>query len=109
LSDASTPEKSREKRRDPWRRELVIATAMLAFGLFVLPMAIYSVGVRVIGSYGTEGGMLDLAETIWRDLLALAPWAWLLVLSPYVVVQALRLALRMWRSPRTREVRHGAS
>jgi hypothetical protein len=73
---------------------------MLAFGLFVLPLAIYAVGVRVIGSYGAAGGMLDLAEGIWRDLLSLAPAAWLLVLSPYVVVQALRLALRMWRPPR---------
>lgn len=73
---------------------------MLAFGLFVLPIAIYAVGVRVIGSYGPTGGMLDLAESIWGDLLGLAPWAWLLVLSPYVVVQALRLALRMWRPPR---------
>ena len=88
------------KRRDPWRRELLLATAMLAFGLFVLPMAIYAVGVRVIGDYGTEAGMLDLAENIWADLLALAPWAWLLVVSPYVVVQALRLALRLWRTPR---------
>lgn len=100
--DAPTRKPGRNKRRDPWRRELVVAIVMLAFGLFVLPMAIYGVGVRIIGNYGTEGGgMLDLAETIWQDLLTLAPWAWLLVLSPYVVVQALRLALRMWRPPRT--------
>ena len=89
-----------KKTRDPWRRELLIATVMLAFGLFALPMAIYAVGVRVIGGYGAAGGMLDLVESVWRDLLGLAPWAWLLVLSPYVVVQALRLTLRMWRPAR---------
>jgi hypothetical protein len=88
------------KARDPFRREILIATVMLAFGLFVLPMAIYAVGVRVIGEYGGEGGLLDLAESIWTDLLGLAPWAWILVLSPYVVVQAVRLARRLWRAPR---------
>ena len=97
MSNAPTP----KKPRDPWRRELLIATTRLAFGLFVLPMAIYAVGVRIIGTYSADGGsMLDLAESVWADLLALAPWAWILVLSPYVVVQALRLALRMWRPTR---------
>lgn len=89
------------RKRDPWRREILIAALMLAFGFFVLPVAIYAVGVRVIGAYGADGGLLDLAERIWADLLALAPAAWVLVLAPYVAVQALRLARRLWRTPRT--------
>ena len=38
---------------------------------------------------------MELAESIWLDLLALRWWAWLLVLSPYVTVQLAR-----WRPPR---------
>jgi hypothetical protein len=95
-----TAESKPTKARDPLRTEIVIATVMLAFGLFVLPMAIYAVGVRVIGEYGGEGGLLDFAESIWTDLLSLTPWTWILVLSPYVVVQALRFARRLLSTPR---------
>ena len=82
---------------DRLRRETVIAAAGLAFGLFVLPAAIYWVGKRIFGDYSPDGGMLALAEQIWSDLLALDPAAWLLVLSPYVIVQLGRLVRRLWR------------
>jgi hypothetical protein len=44
--------------------------------------------------------MLALVETIWIDFLALRPIAWILVLSPYAVVQMLRLVRRAWRRER---------
>lgn len=77
------------------RRELTIAAAAFAVGFFVLPPAIYWLGQRVLGNYAPGAGMLDLADQIWGDLLQLAPAAWLLVLSPYLLVQLLRLLRRL--------------
>ena len=45
----------------------------------------------------TDAGALELAESIWLDLLALRLSAWLLVLSPYVTVQLARGVRRVWR------------
>jgi hypothetical protein len=84
---------------DFWRRELVIAGLAFGAGIFALPFAIYWVGRQVFGEYGRGGGnVIDLAEGIWTALLNLAPAAWLLVLSPYVLLQLLRLLRRIWRS-----------
>ena len=79
------------------KRELAIAAVLLAFGLVVLPYAIYFVGVQIIGDYESEDGALGLGLTIW-SALAGGEWAaWVLVLSPYAVVQLLRLAVRVAR------------
>jgi hypothetical protein len=79
-----------------WQREVGIAAGLLAFGFLVLPFAIYLVGGRVIGDYAGAGA-LGLAESIWLDLAALYPLTWLLVLSPYLVVQLARGMRRVWR------------
>lgn len=79
-----------------WQRELSIAAGLLAFGLIVLPFAIYVVGQRLLGDYAGAGA-LGLAESVWADLLALEPLTWLLVVTPYVVVQVVRLVRRVWR------------
>jgi len=85
-------------RNEFWRRELIIAGLAFGAGFFVLPFAIYWVGRQVFGEYGHGGGsVLDLAEGIWGALLDRAPAAWLLVLSPYVVLQLLRLLRRISR------------
>jgi hypothetical protein len=84
-----------------WRREANIAAAAIGFGLLVLPFAVYVVGQRLIGDYGTDGGgPLALAEAIWLDLLALRLPAWILVLSPYITVQLVRSVRRVWRPKR---------
>jgi hypothetical protein len=70
---------------------------MLAFGLLVLPMAIYVVGQRLIGGYAPGLGPLALAETIWIDFLSLRLPAWILVLSPYLTVQLVRGVRRVWQ------------
>jgi hypothetical protein len=80
-----------------WRREITIAAATLAFGLLVLPFAIYLVGQRLIGEYAEDAGAMDLAESIWIDLLALRVPTWALVLSPYLLVQFIRWVRRVWR------------
>jgi hypothetical protein len=80
------------------KRELAIGSAGLAFGLFILPAAIYWVGTRIFGDYSADGGMAALAEQFWSDLLGLEPAAWVLLLSPYVIVQLGRVVRRLWRS-----------
>jgi len=82
---------------EPWKRELVIAAVLFGVGFFALPWAIYWVGQRLIGDYAPDAGMLTLTEQIWSDLLRLEPMAWILVLSPYAVLQLARLVRRTWR------------
>jgi hypothetical protein len=87
-------------QHDLFKRELIIGAALFAFGFFVLPLAIYWVGQKLIGDYAPDAGALTLAESIWADLLSFRLAAWLLVLSPYCVVQLIRLARRCWH-PKT--------
>lgn len=80
-----------------WRREVAITALAVGFGLLVVPFAIYLVGERLLASYATDAGAMALAERIWLDLLALRWPAWILVLSPYVIVQLMRGVRRLWR------------
>lgn len=80
-----------------WQREISIAAVALGFGLFVLPFAIYLVGQRLLGEYRADAGAMALAEALWLGLLSLSLPAWILVLSPYLVVQLLRWVRRVWR------------
>ncbi len=81
----------------PLRTELLIGLFAFAFGFLLLPFPIYWVGQQVIGDYAPGEGVLHLAENIWSDFLTLQPTAWILVLSPYAVVQLGRLVHRLWR------------
>ena len=79
------------------KREIAIAAALFAAGLLVLPPAIYWVGRQVAGDYG-GAGPLAFADQIWADFMQLEPAAWLLVLSPYLLLQLVRLIGRTWRA-----------
>jgi hypothetical protein len=81
-----------------WKRELVIAAALFGCGFLLLPLAIYWVGNHVVGDYAAEGGVLALMDQIWSDFFTLDPAAWTLVLSPYLLLQLLRLIRRTWRA-----------
>jgi hypothetical protein len=83
-----------------WKRELTIAVGLFGLGILVLPFAIYWVGSALIGEYAPDASAMTLAERIWSDLLAFDGFAWLLALSPYLIVVTLRLLRRAWR-PRT--------
>jgi len=83
---------------ESWKRELVFATVLVGFGILALPFAIYWVGTGLIGEYAPDTNAFTLAEQVWTDLLALDPFAWMLVLSPYVVVLVARLLGRVWRT-----------
>jgi len=80
------------------KRELLIAGILLAVGFLVLPVAIYWVGLQVIGEYAPDAGLLDLMLAIWSALLAGQWSAWLLVLSPYLVILLCRAARMTWRA-----------
>ena len=80
------------------KKELILAAFLLAIGLLVLPVAIYWVGIQVIGEYAPDAGLLDLMLSIWSALSAGEWSAWLLVLSPYVVILMARGARAAWRA-----------
>lgn len=79
------------------KRELVLAGSLLGLGFFVLPGAVYLVGQTVVGEYPADGGVLALAVNVWADMVRGNPLALALVLSPYGIVQLLRLSRRLWR------------
>jgi len=79
------------------RKELLVAAALLSFGLTALPLSVYWVGMRVVGEYYLESGLSDFVWHIWSDLAAGSVLAWILIVSPYLIIQLLRLALILWR------------
>lgn len=78
------------------KRELAVFLGFLLFGLLVLPVLIYIVGRLVFGDFG-GAGFMDFYGRLHSDLRAVDGVAWFLVLSPYLVVQALRLTIRYFR------------
>lgn len=80
------------------RREFTIGALLLFFGIAVLPALIYLVGTVVIGPYEGDG-IASLYAAILAGAGNLEPVPWLLILSPYLVVQLLRVMLAL-RRPR---------
>ncbi len=74
-----------------------MALLLLVLGVVVLPLPIYWVGQLVIGEYPSEQGLWGLEKAIWTDLIRLNPLGWFLVLSPYAVVQMVRIGRSVWR------------
>jgi hypothetical protein len=80
------------------KKELTLAAALLGFGVLLLPYAIYLVGQQVVGEYEGDGGPVGLGVAIWTALVQGQWAAWLLVLSPYLVIQLLRLGAKIRRA-----------
>lgn len=80
-----------------WKREIALGGVLLLTGLVGLPLAIYLVGQRVFGEYAPGQGVIDLLGAIWAEVASLNPAAWLLGLSPYLVITLLRLSRATWR------------
>ena len=79
------------------KRELILAGSLIGFGVFILPASVYVVGRAVVGEYPADGGVLALTLNIWADIASGGLTALVLILSPYGIVQFLRLARRLWR------------
>jgi hypothetical protein len=89
-------------RRHPrLRRELWLLVAGLVVGFILMPLAIYLAGVLTLGPY-SAGGLGSFIADYYRGLFhgSLANWA--VVLAPYLLVQLMRLLIRMrrWFWPR---------
>ena len=78
-------------------RELLLFFALFFLGFTVLPIAIFLVGQAIFGSYG-GGGFAEFFGELWGKVTSREFYAWFLVLSPYLAVQVLRLAILGWRA-----------
>jgi hypothetical protein len=75
---------------------------MLPIGFFLLPVAIFLTGQSLLGDYSQDGaGIGRLYGDIFGDLAAGFLPAWILVLSPWLGVQLLRLAVFPLKRKRT--------
>ncbi|MCY3731681.1 MAG: hypothetical protein OXF98_10090 [Rhodospirillaceae bacterium] len=87
----------RAKPSSTLKRELLLALWLVGFGLFALPPAVYWVGQQVVGEYTGENGVWGLTFDLWSGVVSANPAALLLVLSPYLIIQTLRLSRRLRR------------
>jgi hypothetical protein len=71
--------------------ELLYFSILLFIGVLLLPGAIYLVGGVVFGDY--DGGYGVFFQGLMSDLFQGKGSTWFLVLSPYLAVQAIRLAM----------------
>lgn len=89
--DESADELSAEERRSRRLRfELIFASLALAFGLFVLPALIFSVGGALLGPYGEKAGLSKFYVDFYGDLADGAGRAWSLAVGPMVLMYLLR-------------------
>ena len=84
------------------RKETGLLVAFLFLGLVVMPVAIYVVGQSIFGEYGGQGYGQFFGELSGR-IRSGDRVAWLLVLSPYLGWQTLRLMLFGWRLTSSRK------
>ena len=80
----------------PAVREALLFLVLAIIGIALLPLAVFFVGDAVFGSYGGDG-FGDFFESLLGKLGRADRFAWLLVLSPYIVVQVLRMMAMGWR------------
>ncbi len=93
MSTAPSPARTRLKR------ELALFLMLVLFGILLLPIAVYFVGDAVFGDYA-GAGFGDFYSTLHEALRGGELMAWYLVLSPYVILQLLRLTLYGFRRDR---------
>lgn len=85
------------------RKETGLLVVFLFLGLVVLPVAIYAVGQGIFGEYGGRGYSQFFGELSGR-IRSGDGVAWLLVSSPYLGWQTLRLMLFGWRVTSSRKM-----
>ena len=73
------------------RRELILAGVLLLAGFALLPMAVYAVGQRILGDY--NGGLGAFYRDLYTALAAGETGAWLLLASPFLGIELLRLLI----------------
>jgi hypothetical protein len=81
------------------KKEVALLATMLFLGLVLLPIAIWFVGNAIFGTSGGTG-YSDFFGSLSGKIRAGDPAAWFLVLSPWLGVQVVRLAVAGWRHAR---------
>jgi hypothetical protein len=92
---------SRVKQRAQF--ELIFASILLGFGLFVLPLVIYWVGAAVLGPYGDSRGLGTFYVDYFKDLAEPSGRAWLIAVGPLAIVAGVRATFIGARSKRQPE------
>ena len=80
------------------RFEALLALALLAFGLLVLPALIYVTGTVLLGAYGGGKHLGSFYGDFARNLGEGSARAWLLALGPYLLVLLGRLVFFDFRA-----------
>ncbi len=83
--------------KHPIVREILLFLVLLFVGIAIVPPAIFFVGDLVFGAYG-GGGLDDFFGELTGKLVRGDGFAWLLVLSPYIITQTVRLMALGWRA-----------
>jgi hypothetical protein len=83
------------------KTESLTALILILLGFVILPVMVYLVGQFIIGDYEGDGGILGLFVAIYRSLGRGELATWILVLSPYLVVQLARLFVGIFRTRKT--------
>lgn len=79
-----------QRRTQRLRFELIFASVGLAFGLFVLPALIYSVGSALLGPYGEKAGLSTFYIDFFGDLADGTIRTWMIALGPLALVYLVR-------------------
>jgi len=84
------------------RFEVILASILLAFGVFALPALIYFVGTALLGPYiegdAPANGVALFYRNFFADLAAPSLRAWLIAVGPLLVIALFRLAFVGHRS-----------
>jgi hypothetical protein len=73
------------------RREAFVLAGFGGFGLLILPALVYLVGQQLLGDYRPGATVGTFYADLYSQLGAFSPWAWALVLGPWLAIQLLRL------------------
>ena len=79
-----------------FRKEALLLLILSVVGIVLMPAVIYFIGQMIFGSYDGDG-FGGFFGAIVAKLLAADGVAWLLVASPYLIMQCLRITAFAWR------------
>tara|TARA_Y100000389_G_scaffold198646_1_gene235537 strand:+ start:6957 stop:7259 length:303 start_codon:yes stop_codon:yes gene_type:complete len=89
--------KNKKRFRQIANKETLLICVFLFVSLLVLPIVIYIVGESVFGSYAGNS-FTDFFIGLIKKFFSGNYVTWLLIMSPYLGWQILRLSIYLWKS-----------